>query len=323
MFRSLVVGLLLAGQASAQATDPEAANINARLQLAAVNAPGDSISDAVLARVVDMQRSHASSMDIDPALLQALGAAHERLQARTDARMRDEPVLLATFSGCFWKKADPAQCKGASEDLARLAGDNGYYHFVLMSDAGRRGDDEAFSLHALDLLAAPEYKPDFQRVFSSLHARYRQVPDALWIHEMNRYGAATAGVQAMSIAAAVALPAYQQFMRACKESEGEKRRLCVLVARRMAAESPLIIDRTIAFDLLEKLGDARDQAQADEHKRQLNWLVQGAAAFDEKLGTEMANTYFDLFSSKGEIAALKYASQAMGRTPEPPSDWQR
>lgn len=323
VYKCLAAGLLvLAGVASAQAGDPDAANINARIQLAAAQAPGDPVSDAVLAKVVDLQREYGTSEAIDPALLQSLEAARETLQAGTDARVREHPVLLATFSGCFWRREDQAGCEGAREDLARLAGDNGYHHFVLLADAGRRGDDAAFARHALDVVAAPAYRPDFQLVFASLHDRYRQVPDALWAHPENRHGAATAGFHAMAIAAAVALPAYQQFMGACRGSEGEKRRLCLLVARRMASASPVVLDRSVAFGLLETLGDAGDQAQALEWKRELNWLTQGLVGLEEQLDPGQFDIYFDLFSNQGEIAAMKYASQVMGRPVDPPADWQ-
>lgn len=323
MFKYLTLALLLlAGPSAAQTRDPEAANINARIQLAAANAQGDAISDAVLARAIDMQRGYGSVDDIDPALLQDLQAAHGKLQARTEAMMRKDPVLLATFSGCFWRNEVSADCEGARGDLAELAGDNGYHHFVLMADAGRRGDDVAFARHALNVAAAPEYRPDFQLVFASLHDRYRQVPDVLWMHEENNYGAAASGVHAMALAAAVALPAYQHFMNACRDSEGERRELCLLVARRMAAESPVVLDRIIGFGLLEKLGDARDQAQAIEWKREVDWLTRGVVGFEEELSPEQFNTYFDLFSTQGEIAAMRYGSQARGRPVEPPADWQ-
>ncbi|GGA80849.1 hypothetical protein GCM10011521_18950 [Arenimonas soli] len=323
MFKYLTLALLvLIGPAAAQTRDPEAANIDARIQLAAANAQGDAISDAVLARATDMQRGYGAVDDIDPALLQDLQAAHGKLQARTEAMMRKEPVLLATFSGCFWRWEVPARCEGVREDLAELAGDNAYHHFVLMADAGRREDDAAFARHALNVAAATEYRPDFQQVFASLNHRYRQVPDMLWMHEENTYGAAASGVHAMALAAAVALPAYQQFMNACRDSEGERRELCLLVARRLAAESPVVMDRMIGFALLEKKGDARDQAQALEWKREVDWLTQGVVGYEEELSPEQFNTYFDLFSTQGEIAAMIYANQVRGRPVEPPADWQ-
>lgn len=320
--------VVLAGATAAQASetqDREDIDTYARIQLAAANAPGDLLSDAYLVPMIDLtlEVDHGRQ-ELDPALREALVQARDDLSGRIALAEEEAPVALFTTVSCLKKGADAQKCDGARERLAELANDNGYHHFVLMSMAAKRGDDEAFAVHGQKAVEAPNFEPDFVPVFASLHARYSKVPDELWQQKGIEHGPEAApGILAMAVAAAVVLPGYQPFVKACDGDSEARRLLCVAVARRMAERSTVLLDRLIGVGLLKKFGTPAEQEAARELEREANWLHAGMAAFDSELDDSQTGRYFDIFASEGEFAALRYAANVTGRSLEPPADWQR
>lgn len=315
---------VLAGAAFAQADDNGDADAAARVQLAAAEAPGDLLSDAYLVPMIDLAlEADAKRGELDPALRASLAQARDDLAQRVDRAEDEAPVALFTTVQCLRKDADADKCNGSRERLAEVAGDNAYHHFVLISMAADRGDEEAFARHARRMLAAPKYEPDMLPVFASLYRRYSEVPAALWQQGGGNYGPEAApGIQAMAIAAAVVLPGYRPFTQACKEAVPGRRALCVAVARHMAERSPVLLDRLIGVGLIKEYGTEAEQAAASELEREAKWLHVGMAHFDRELSDDQLGRYFDIFASKGEFAAMRYAAQETGRPLQPPADWQ-
>lgn len=315
---------LLGISGAAGAEDALDRTMNARVQLAAAKASGDLLSDAYLVPMIDLAlKVDEASRELDPALRSALEEARNDLSQRVTRAEGEAPVALFTTVSCLKKGADEKKCEGARERLAELADDNGYHHFVLMSMAAKRGDDEAFAVHGQRVIEAPHFEPDMIPVFASLHARYSQVPEALWQHEGNEYGPEAApGILAMAVGAAVVLPGYQPFMKACDLDTEERRALCVGVARRMAERSTVLLDRTIGVAVINKLGTPAEREAARELEREARWLHAGLAGFDSQLDDGQMGRYFDIFASQGEFAAMRYAANETGLSLEPPADWQ-
>ncbi|WP_339824563.1 hypothetical protein [uncultured Arenimonas sp.] len=320
----LLLPLMLGCAFAASAEDPGNADMNVRVNLAAANAPGDLLSDAYLVPMIDLAlEADAPGRELDPELRKSLEQARDDLAQRVDSAADEVPVGLYTTVNCMKKGADARECSDSRERLAGLAKENGYHHFVLMSMAARRGDEDAFATHGEKLIAAPRFDPDLVPVFASLHARYSQVPDALWQHPENEYGPEAApGVQAMAIAAAVVLPGYQPFMQACEKDDADRRTLCVAVASRMAERSTVLLDRLIGVALIKKIGTPAEQQGARELEREAKWLLASVANFGSELDDGQWGRYYEIFASEGEFAAMRYAAQATGRSLEPPADWQ-
>lgn len=296
----------------------------ARVQLAAANAPGDLLSDAYLVPMIDLTlQGDEDRRELDPALREALVQARDDLSRRVALAEDETPVALFTTVSCLRKDAEAQKCDGARERLAGLANDNGYHHFVLMSMAAKRGDDEAFAVHGQKAVEAPTFEPDMIPVFASLYARYSKVPDALWHEQGIEHGPEAApGILAMAVAAAVVLPGYQPFVKACDKDSEERRVLCVAVARRMAERSTVLLDRLIGVGLLKKFGTPAEQEAARELERKANWLYAGLSSSGSVLDDSQMGRYFDIFASEGEFAAMRYAANVTGRPLEPPADWQ-
>lgn len=321
--RLTLLPLLLGCSLAASAETVSDAEFDMRVQLAAANAPGDLLSDSYLVPMIDRAlEADNATRELDPALRSALEKARDDLARRVALAEDEVPVALYTTVNCLKEGADAGKCEGSRERLAGLAKDNGYHHYVLMSMAARRGDEEAFRLHGEKVMAAPKFDPDRVPVFATLYERYSQVPDALWEHPENNYGPeATPGIMAMAISAAVVLPAYQPFMRACEKDEASRRELCVAVARRMAERSTVLLDRLVGVALIKKIGTPADQAWAQELERKARWLHASLATFDSELNDIQMGRYFDIFASEGELAAMQYAARKTGRSLEPPGDW--
>ena len=315
---------VLAGATSAQARNADAVDAAARIQLAAANAPGDLVSDAYLAPMIGLTlEAHEESGELDPGLRDALVQAREEMTQRVAAGANDEPAALLATASCLSSGADAEGCNQSRARLAELAGENGYHHFVLMTLAAKRGDDEAFRRHGQAVLGAPEFVPDMIPVFRSLYARYREVPKAMWQQAGNYDGPESApGVLAMAVGAAVVLPGYQPFVQGCDEAHPERRELCVGVARRMVELSPIVMDRLIGLAVINKIGTPAEQDQALESEREAKWLMASALHFERALDDAKMGEYFDIFASQGEFAAMRFANKAAGRPMEPPANWQ-
>lgn len=325
MFNRLTLTLaLLAGVSATHAETVEGPDGAARIQLAAANAPGDLLSDAYLVEMLDLTLQQDSQRDhLDPFLRADVVATRDRLRQRVETGLGDEPALLATQGNCLGRYKEESNCPERMDRLAEAGHDNGYYHFVLLGEAARNDDAAGFSRHAQSMLDSKVFRPVFLEVFSSLYQRYRQVPASLWPQDMAPYGPeSNPGVLAMAQAAAVSLPAYQWLFRFCEASADETREYCAAVARKLANESPVLIEQFIGTGLLEKVGDESDRALARELKREGRWLQRSLVDMEDEMDDGEIGEYFDIFARDGEFAAMRFASKTMGRPVEPPADWQ-
>lgn len=317
----VVIALVLCLPAQAEES---VADASARIHLAAAKAPGNLVSDAYLVRAMDFALHVSESTDKqDPVLRAELAQERDRLNQRVLEGFEREPVLLATLGNCLGRRDDASDYTACRQQLAARAKDNGYHHLLLMGFAGESGDEEAVKHHARKMLEAPDFDPDMIVVFASLFDRYRQVPHALWDLAGNEDGpAASAGIQAMAVSAAIALPAYQKLYRTCDSTDAQVRALCGDVAQHVVTRSPLMLDHMVAMALLKKVGDPADLDQVRSIERELRWLQLSLIDFDQELDDSQKEQYFELFAEDGEFAAMRFASKATGRSPLPPADWQ-
>jgi hypothetical protein len=298
--------------------------MTARVQLAAANSPGNLVSDAYLVEMLDVTlQTHAGKEWLDPELREEIVATRDRLKQRVESGLKDEPAVLATVGNCFGRYKDGTDCADRMQRMAEAAHTNGYYHFVLANVAAAEQDAEGFSRRVGEMRESREFRPVFLDVFASLYARYRQVPDALWVQASDVYGPEeAAGVLAMAQAAAVALPAYQKLLSFCRDAEGQTRADCLALGRHLEQTSTVLLEQGVGLALVERLGNETDAARVRERRRENRWLQTALTNFDEQLDDGQTGQYFDIFASEGEFAAIRYAAQATGRSLEPPADWQ-
>jgi len=327
--RMLLTALILAAFTSAQAKDAGSrdahdADAAARLQLAAANAPGDLVSDAFIVEMIDIYlQVDAQAESLDPMLREELVEAKARLQQRVAAGIMDEPALLTTVGNCHGRYVQDGKCDAHWARVAELAGDNGYLHFLLMNHAAARGDDMLFARHA-DLAAKAEtFESTLVAVFAPLYERYLLVPESFWSTDERLGGPRVqAGVLAMANGAVSALPNYQHVMRYCEAADVDVQLLCVDVAKRLASDSNTLLDRMIATAMLRELGTDEEKAWSKEQRRQDQWLSRGLWLMEEELDDTQNARYFEVFAEQGEMGAIRYANQALGRALEAPVDWQ-
>ena len=206
--------------------------------------------------------------------------------------------------------------------LSGLAGDNAYHHIVLMGTAAALGDPTAMLEYARRAAQAPDYRNDVTTVFSSLYARFSQVPESLWRELDAPDGQVQSpGVEAMAHAAAVGLPHYKSIVDACRGAGGELRGLCLEVGKKMTHESSVLLDIEIGAKLVAALGDEDDQAQTLRQLREARWLGRAIVTADSALDAAQWDEYFATYAREGELGALRYAARAQGIAPVPPEGW--
>lgn len=294
-----------------------------RYYLAAAEAEGDVLSDAYLLKLLALTSGDPEIKALlDPALMVRVDLVRAQLAARVQAARNTDAVLLSSELRCQPSVRLQAACGEDLARLAELAGDNGYHHFVLMGHAWAREDAEGFLRHARLAAQAPDFRHDIEVVFRSVHQRLRQAPDDLMPRpEGEDDTVPAAGLVAMGIAAAFALPAYQNYVQPCRESEGELRAHCLAIADRLLEESAIGIDIFIAHAIYEALGETERQSAAQVLRDRLRWQQQAMAPMEERFDRRQWQAYFDAYAEGGEKAAFAYAAEALGVPLDPPPGW--
>ncbi|MGH8123446.1 MAG: hypothetical protein ACREPT_11825 [Rudaea sp.] len=133
-------------------------------------------------------------------------------------------------------------------------------------------------------------------------------------------------VAAVSVAAAIALPAYQPLINACTVNGVQAARAgaCALIGRLMAGRGTDLIARSIGYAVLRVSGTFND----DDIRRSRNddWLRQEMVAATVYPPTHESTrngvTYVnDWCATNSEIEAMRRAVSRAGRAPRPPVDW--
>ena len=328
VFSLMLSGLLAAAPAPVRANAapdaPSSASEDAwlRYHLAVAESPGDALSDAYLARALEMvQGDEARQAALDPALLARVQVVHGQLEARAAAARNNDATLLVSQLRCLPASRANATCEADLARLAELAGDNAYHHVVLMGHAWARGDAEAFLREARLAAEAAEYQHDVPKVFGSLYRRYSQVP----AHDLARPDPGNripvAGMSAMAFAAALALPAYQHFVQPCREAEGDLQGHCLAIAVRMMREGQLALDLSIAAGVIDVHGDESLKAEAKRRQREMAWHFESLRGAEARLDERQWRDYLDAYAERGELAAFRVAHAYLGRPALPPDDW--
>lgn len=328
---AMIAANLLAVVMSAQAaSDAPVAAVDTtwtEYHLAAVAQPGDPLSDFVLAKGLSIQLTRAPDAEapLPESLRQHIAAEHDRLMARADAALMDDPALLGMRLSCHENAPGREHCDARRQRLAELDPHNAYTAMALMSAAWSRKDDAGFFEAAALGAKADHYRPVLPTVLASLKRRFEAIPDVA-VPGLQRHQdrLPMAGMTAMALTAAVALPVYQGFSEPCRSAEGELRSHCLAIARRMLEHDAVAIDVMIAASVLQAVGDEADREAASARVRKINWLVHQAAALETSADPPdlvERERFFESFASRGEIPAMRELLRARGITLEPPKGW--
>jgi len=319
---SMLPALALAVDPAAASPDQARMDAVLRYQLAAAEAEGDALSDAMVARWLGMTLDDEGwRTSMDPALVARADVVRQALARRVELAREDDASVLAATLRCPPRELAAPDCERDLARLAELAGDNAYHHFVLMGLAWARDDAEGFLRQARLAAAAAAYRHDFVAAFASTRARLRQAPEGLLPAEAGANRLPPADVHAMALASAIALPAYQHFATPCREAEGDLREQCLAIALHMLDARQTVIDAAIARAVVDALGDAGQRAEARERVRRAYWQSTALARAEREFDRAQHEAYFRLVVDEGELAAIAYAAAELGLPAEPPADW--
>lgn len=325
--------LVLAFAGAVQAgEEPEASAIEHRAffdyQLAGAAQSGDAVSDWLLSDMFTKQLHYSETglgMPVDPALVGRLVEERDRLIARADAELMDDPRMLAMRLPCYGEQRDLVLCAEWRARLAEIDGDNAFTALVLMAAAWGAEDSAGFAAAAALGARTTHYESGFTAGFRSMRARFAAVPDSA-VPDMPLVtdGIDRADANAMGLYAAIALPPFQNFGQPCRESEGELLDHCLAIARRMTREAQSVIEVYIGASLLERRGSAADKEHAASRRRELAWLQhQSMLMWQATEGADVPRMreYFDDFAGQGEEVALRNLLRDRGQALTPPPGW--
>ena len=132
-----------------------------------------------------------------------------------------------------------------------------------------------------------------------------------------------AGVHAMAIASAVALPAHQPLQRLCVGPDGKPPRAtrlpsCIAIYADMAQDG-LLLSQTVALTSLARLtADSAPGAQWRERLRHMHWIrSEGTKA----MGVGIPEGYLKSVWRLGELPAMEEMLRAAGVPTTPPPGW--
>ena len=326
---------LVAGHVAAQAPGVADREEYLAYTVAAASAEGDLSSDAAMVSLLTLQehiaaQPHETAAPATPRELVLRAEAEvlrNQLSARVDAALMDSPELLARDLGCWHKPATPEVCAARTQRLEALAGDNAFLHVELMGRAWKRGDAAKFLEHARAAAAAPHYRSLYSDAYDSVYRRLSQVPASESVDDdlKNMPGASQAGVMAMALAAAYAMPAFQHFAQPCREAEGELREHCLDIALMQLEAGSSTMEIINSASLVKALGDDPERQLADARLRDVHWMMQGMAELAQRDAKGLTSlgyaAYFEDYGRKGELVATLDLLQANGIAAQPPADW--
>lgn len=225
--------------------------------------------------------------------------------------------------------------KAAIERLQRIEPDNAAIWVLALRDAQEGGDATGVDRYLAQAAQARRYRYPLGEIGQLLYEEFRQVDspsldariaEAIGIGgELGRTPTAddVAGVNAMSIAFAVALPALQPLLHACmgednRPAPAHRTSDCGAVFRHLV-ESDLMIAQLIGLATLARMtADVPEGAKWREQLRELYWI---SSEGQKALLGNMPENYLTSFWRYGEVEAYKQALTAAGRSIAPPADW--
>lgn len=331
----LVGGVLLIVSATAQAGAEPAPGPAGPEQiaqheyyLAAAAEAGDPLSDWLLAdmfaRSLEFSETGVTAPMGAP-LAERHAEERDRLLARADAALNDDPAMLSARLPCYGERLDDGLCAARRARLAQIDGDNAATAVVLMAAAWGAGDNAGFAEAAARGAQATRYDTAARKALDSLRTRFNSVPDtAVPGMPLVIEGFRRGDVLAMAVSSAWTMPPFQHFGQPCRESEGELLQNCLAIARRMLRNGESIIEAYIGSELLSRRGTDADRKEVHARRRELAWLQDRALSEIEgprKLEGTILRDYFDTYASEGEVAAMRSVLRTRDIPLMPPDDW--
>lgn len=230
-------------------------------------------------------------------------------------------------SGC-----DP---QAALARLQQLEPDNAAVWISALDQAVAQDDGAAIDRFLARAAAASRYEIPFGEIALLLFQTLRNVDSPTMPPRVAKalgldfgLGRATnaddhAGIQAMAIASAVAVPAHQPLQKLCVGLDGKpalaaRLSTCIDIYAHMA-QDPLLISQSIALTSLARLtADSAAGAQWRERLRQMHWVrTQGA----ELMTAGVPEGYLLSVWREGEMTAIEGVLRAAGVATTPPPGW--
>ena len=304
---ALLSGLLFAGTAVAAPSPAGTIEPAYRARLmAAADAPGDSLSAAVL---VPMTR-HPSMVPADGAPADAaLLAASDRLLAEALAGASADWHTAAALLLSPCTTIDPADQAVLEAAMLARAPDDAFARLVAIGRAWGEERHADVAAHIAAGARATEYRSLFG---PSAHALWRRLGEPETIE---------GGTFAIA-ATAFAIPAYQGLAETCRAATGDLHRDCLALLARMMRDADTLIDRTLAIELLARIGDEPLRAEATALRREHEWRLERFIDRSRALESEpaaMAGYLRQL--AHGEVAAQQWLLARAGDALDPPADW--
>lgn len=215
--------------------------------------------------------------------------------------------------------------------MQRLEPDNGAVWIVTMHRAARNDDTAGVSEALANLASATRDNERFGELTAEwlgIFDRHPQLLDALVLADANKERqdrSSLALTYAISITAAVAIPAYQALINACGPSnpafDARRQDDCLIAAARMAEHAPTLVSRAMGLVVLNQLGDARF-AMAQRNWKYLQ-LASGDV-YEQALSdpNQTRSLIKDWRETRSEVAVIERLLDRAGRPTLPPADWQ-
>jgi len=231
--------------------------------------------------------------------------------------------------------APSALAVGAAQRLLQLQPNNAALLLDDLAAAARRNDPTAVDA-VLNRMSARTGFDEFQSVVlkATLDVyRRHPLPDAYWdlvAEEEKKLPRETfAFVNAVSIAAAVAMPAYQSLVEACRVNEAsgknpQRAANCAAIGRVMVAQGGTFVDNRLGYTLL-RLSRAYTDADVAAARRD-DWLysmhMQSIRLDDAQATADSIVAYeTDWMETGSELEAIRRAGARAGVATDPPADW--
>ncbi len=221
----------------------------------------------------------------------------------------------------------------ALQNLQSIEPDNAAVWMQALMVAQRRRNDAEVDAALARMAASTRFDDHLVDLIKAMRDVYSQhpLPEEYFALEQSEHPElaqedtrddASPTVAAVAVGAAVALPAYQPLINACRVNGGQAARAgaCALIGRLMARRGTNLVARSIGYAVLRVSATFNDDDI--RQSRDYDWLRQEFLGTTAHGSTRIDVAYVnDWCATNSEIEAMRRAVSRAGRAPRPPADW--
>ena len=265
-----------------------------------------------------------AALDLDTAGATLPANVHDEQLFRAAMAIPDDALVQWLIANRLLGSRD-ARTAAIVANVTRLEPDNAEAWGLALALASARNEHAGVDDALAHMAASTRSDPHLTDALHAWFEVYERNPPPRSLFVESADADSAVFVAAMARTAALALPAYQPLLLACKPSadvdlDAMRAADCATVGHLMTHHATSLIGRSIGFALLRNLGVATDEDKTA--RRNLDWLMQNIGDATDKNALAAQAHQADWVNLDNEYEIMQRALRRAGLPVEAPDGWQ-